>query len=80
MDFMICDMDGCEKFHRVDVRQGRGHHERFSRLRVLSEPNFARPIAVTNSGWSSADFNPLMQLVWPTVTGICKTGSASRAM
>ncbi len=43
-----------------------------SRLRVLNEPNFTRPMPVTNSGWSSADFRPLMELVWPSDTGICK--------
>ena len=37
-------------------------------------------MAVANSGWSSADFRPLMELVWPMETGICKTCSASLAM
>ena len=47
---------------------------------VLNEPNFTRPMAVTNSGWSSADLRPLMELVWPSETGIWKTCSASLAI
>ena len=34
-----------------------------------NEPNFTRPIAVANSGWSSADFSPLMEFVLPSDTG-----------
>src|SRR5262245_449426 len=30
------------------------------------EPNLTSPIAVANSGWSSADFRPLTEFVWPT--------------
>ena len=37
-------------------------------------------MALTNSGWSSADFRPLTELVWPSDTGICITFSASGAI
>ena len=40
-----------------------------ARLRCWNEPNFTRPMAVANSGWSSADFKPLMELVFPSETG-----------
>ena len=33
------------------------------RFLCWNEPNFTRPIAVANSGWSSADFKPLMDQV-----------------
>ena len=51
-----------------------------TRFLCWNEPNFTRPIAVANSGWSNADFNPLMELVLPIDTGICNTCSASRAI
>src|ERR1043165_577477 len=41
------------------------------------EPNLTRPMAVANSGWSSADFRPLMELALPKDAGNSKTFSAS---
>src|SRR5438309_57822 len=38
----------------------------FARTLCLNEPNFTRPMAVPNSGWSSADLRPLIELVLPS--------------
>ena len=38
-----------------------------------------RPMAVANSGWSSADFRPLIELVVPCAAGAWKTRAASRS-